>query len=595
MTPIILIVEDDDYQYEIYEEALSKYKLLRTKTGSEALRSIPKERPDVVILDHVLDRGELGLEFLPELKELLPFVPIIVVSGALEVHQQLRALQGPRRAHYCLTKPVDIRELKRTVETALKECGEMEVVKQFEALERSHRVDAVDLFSRSSDRLSRQTSMREQLARSRQRPNISALAREFGVARRTIIRDLQELIRRGELKPEIYPEWERPAEEDETEPGSDKRDSSVLLEFDSIRVEQPDSLGQLLGSHGILVHLPTEFLFIQFELFQAFVARRFRAQPLGDRFKARLQFPKQLGADRQGVAPRQFKDFAFIAKACAHDFSRVAKGLVVGVNPLHRKHTRIFGGRKIPSGAAFVPIQDAADKRGYKRSPGLGAYDRLRKTKEQGHVTADPLPFENFRSLNALPSRGDLDEHPLARDPVARIQLDEAPRLSHQRIRVERQVCIGFRGHAPRDKPENFHPEKHEQLVHRLLELSPSARAGAATIGNGPRHHLLVRGHLRGLENQRRIRRGVLRRKGLEGGKVTGVGHHLGKTLELVELAHRAWSSHLLHLCNLAHMKSSLSVAHHRPGSSAEQLERTKCARPTRRPYSVLPKSGRQE
>ena len=101
--PVILIIEDDDLQYEIYEEALSKFTLVRVKSGSEALARIPKEPPAVVILDHVLDNGELGLDFLPEFRELLPFVPIIIVSGALEVHQQLEALQGPRRAHYCLT------------------------------------------------------------------------------------------------------------------------------------------------------------------------------------------------------------------------------------------------------------------------------------------------------------------------------------------------------------------------------------------------------------------------------------------------------------------------------------------------------------
>src|SRR5215469_15814896 len=144
-TPVILIIEDDDYQYEIYEEALAQYKLTRVPSGTEALAQIPRERPDLLILDHVLSDGELGLDFLPEFKELLPFVPIIVVSGALEVHQRIGALQGPRRAHYCLPKPVDIRALKRTVETALKECGEQEVVRQFEALERSHRVDALDL------------------------------------------------------------------------------------------------------------------------------------------------------------------------------------------------------------------------------------------------------------------------------------------------------------------------------------------------------------------------------------------------------------------------------------------------------------------
>jgi DNA-binding NtrC family response regulator len=215
MNPIvILIVEDDDLQYEIYEEALSQYRLVRVRNGSEALAQIPRQRPALLILDHVLSEGELGLDFLPEFKELLPFVPIVIVSGALEVHQRLEALQGPRRAHYCLPKPVDVHALKRTIATALKECGEAEVVRQFEALERSHRIDAQELFSRSTDRLGRQNRIRELVLKSRERPNISALARQFGVARRTIIRDLQELIRRGQLKPEVYPEWENPPVDD---------------------------------------------------------------------------------------------------------------------------------------------------------------------------------------------------------------------------------------------------------------------------------------------------------------------------------------------------------------------------------------------
>ena len=213
-THTLLVIEDDDLQYEIYEDALARYQLVRVTSGSDALASIAKSRPDVVILDHVLDKGELGLDFLPELKELLPFVPIIVVSGALEIEQQLKALQGPRRAHYCLAKPVDIRALKQTVEIALKECGEKEIVQQFEALERSHRIDAIDLFSRSTDRLSRQNQIRQRLGKRRERPNISALAREFNVARRTIIRDLQELIRRGQLNPDVYPEWENQGDEE---------------------------------------------------------------------------------------------------------------------------------------------------------------------------------------------------------------------------------------------------------------------------------------------------------------------------------------------------------------------------------------------
>ncbi|HEY3914423.1 MAG TPA: response regulator [Verrucomicrobiae bacterium] len=206
--PHILIVEDDDLQFEIYEEALSTYKLTRVTNGTAALAQLSRHPPDLLILDHVLSDGELGLDFLPEFKELLPFVPIIVVSGALEVHQQMKALQGPLRAHYCLPKPVDIHELKRTVEIALAECGQQETVRQFEALERSRRLDALDLLSRSTDRLARQNRILEVIGASKSRPNISQLARQFSVARRTIIRDLQELIRRGQLSPEVYPDNE---------------------------------------------------------------------------------------------------------------------------------------------------------------------------------------------------------------------------------------------------------------------------------------------------------------------------------------------------------------------------------------------------
>ena len=206
--PRLLIIEDDDLQYELYEESLQSYDLVRATTARGALQAAAKQVPNLIVLDHILDEGELGLDYLAEIKELLPHVPVIVVSGALEAHEQMHALQGPRRAHYCLTKPLDLKELQRTIETALKECGETEIVRQFESLERSRRVDIEDLLSRSTDRLSRQTRIRESVAKSADRPNISALARQFRVARRTIIRDLQELIRRGEIPPAVYPKWE---------------------------------------------------------------------------------------------------------------------------------------------------------------------------------------------------------------------------------------------------------------------------------------------------------------------------------------------------------------------------------------------------
>ncbi len=204
----ILIIEDDDLQFAIYEEVLRDYKLARVKTGSAALEQIPLAQPDLLILDHILAEGELGLSFLPAFKELLPFVPVIIISGALEIHQRMKALQGPRRAHYCLPKPLDIHELKQTVAIALAECGQQEAVHQFEALERSKRVDSIELYSRSTDRLSRQNRILSLIGSAKERPNISVLARQLGVARRTIARDIRELVRRGQLDSSIFPDWD---------------------------------------------------------------------------------------------------------------------------------------------------------------------------------------------------------------------------------------------------------------------------------------------------------------------------------------------------------------------------------------------------
>jgi CheY-like chemotaxis protein len=124
----ILIVEDDDLHYELYQEALEDYELSRSTTASAALARLPKERPDLILLDHVLARREKGLAYLPEFKDLPPYVPIIVPRWK---SPQIGALTGPRRAHYRLTGPVDLNELRRAVATASDSAGGR--MSQFEA------------------------------------------------------------------------------------------------------------------------------------------------------------------------------------------------------------------------------------------------------------------------------------------------------------------------------------------------------------------------------------------------------------------------------------------------------------------------------
>jgi DNA-binding NtrC family response regulator len=206
----ILIVEDDPKQLRLYSKALRGYRLTCVSTGTAALASLAEHAPDVILLDHVLGEGERGTDFLPRLKEAAAHVPIIVISGSLNIKQQLKALQGPRAAHYVLEKPVDLDELEQTVETALTECGLGETVRVLQSLERAEKLETSEPDRRFTERLARQHDLLKRLRGTTERPNVSAFSREYNVSRKTIIRDLRDLIQRGQLPEEIFPEWNQP-------------------------------------------------------------------------------------------------------------------------------------------------------------------------------------------------------------------------------------------------------------------------------------------------------------------------------------------------------------------------------------------------
>jgi len=214
-TAAILIVEDDPKQLRLYSKALRGYRLTCVSTGSAALKSLAESTPDLILLDHVLEAGERGTDFLPQLKEAAAHIPVIVISGSLNIREQLKALQGPRAAHYLLEKPVDLDELEETVETALTECGLGEAVRTLQSLERAEKIDASEPDRRFTERLARQHDLLKELRGTTARPNVSALARDYRVSRKTIIRDLRDLIQRGQLPEEMFPEWNQP------EPGDD--------------------------------------------------------------------------------------------------------------------------------------------------------------------------------------------------------------------------------------------------------------------------------------------------------------------------------------------------------------------------------------
>src|SRR3989442_976724 len=103
--------------------------------------------------------------------------------------------------------PVRAIELTAIVEKALTECGFGETVRALESLERAEKIENNEPERRFIERLSRQHQILNQLRHTSERPNVSALSRQFNVDRKTIRRDLDDLVQRGQIDPSIYPEW----------------------------------------------------------------------------------------------------------------------------------------------------------------------------------------------------------------------------------------------------------------------------------------------------------------------------------------------------------------------------------------------------
>ena len=207
MNSSILIIEDDPQQLRLYTKALRGYRVTCVSTGTAALAELEERLPDLVILDQVLADGERGTDFVPRFKQLAAHVPIVIISGTMAVEEQLAALQGPLSAHYVLKKPVSLGDLEGTVQRALEQCGMGEAVQMLRSLERAEKIESNEPERRFTERLERQHEIVNRLRKSNDRPNVSALAREFNVARKTIQRDLADLVQRGQIDPAVYPEW----------------------------------------------------------------------------------------------------------------------------------------------------------------------------------------------------------------------------------------------------------------------------------------------------------------------------------------------------------------------------------------------------
>ena len=132
-----VLVIDDDPGIRDYLEALASrqgYDVVTVADGEEALATLGYSRPDIITLDAVLP-GMDGLETLRHLKQRLPEVPVIMLSG----HGQARTIVEAMRlgASDFLRKPFEVEELELAFQKALENHALHEEVEQLRGRVRS--------------------------------------------------------------------------------------------------------------------------------------------------------------------------------------------------------------------------------------------------------------------------------------------------------------------------------------------------------------------------------------------------------------------------------------------------------------------------
>ncbi len=132
MKPIWILDDDKSIRW-VFEKALARTDL-EFKTFSsvaEALNALNREQPQVVVSDIRMPNGS-GLDFLAEIKQRYPDIPVIIMTAYSDLESAVAAFQGG--AFEYLAKPFDVDQaidvIKRAVEESMRQAVDNVVLEE---------------------------------------------------------------------------------------------------------------------------------------------------------------------------------------------------------------------------------------------------------------------------------------------------------------------------------------------------------------------------------------------------------------------------------------------------------------------------------
>jgi len=113
-TPTILVVDDEKLHRALFRDLITAlgYAVVEASHAEEALEIVSRQVPQLILLDVRLP-GRSGLSLLPQLKEKLPTVPIVLITAYGDVRDAVAAMKIGAVDY--LLKPVDLEELEAII------------------------------------------------------------------------------------------------------------------------------------------------------------------------------------------------------------------------------------------------------------------------------------------------------------------------------------------------------------------------------------------------------------------------------------------------------------------------------------------------